>query len=164
MLACRGLVLAGAGLWLGVLASTYTSNTLKPLGPRPIASTAAEHAAASEPIGPAIAWARQAYAFGLRDCPRVTDTYYAACMRQMQEEERLAAEWQRQQAQWASAEPQAVYYPEPEPVQAPAIEQVSYEPAAYAPKPVVEEPAAPALEDVDGVVAPPPEISSPPAG
>jgi hypothetical protein len=166
MLACRGLVLAGAGIWLGALASTVTSETLKPLGPRPIESAAADDAAGSEPIGPAIAWARQAYAFGLRDCPRVTDTYYAACMQQMREEARLAAEWQRQQAQWAAAEPQPAYYPEPEPVQPPAIEQVSYEPApaASAPQAYAEEPAAPAPDDVDGLVEPPPEVSSPPAG
>lgn len=165
MMACRGLVLAGAGIWLGVLASTFTSTTLKPLGPRPADGAAAADAAAGEPIGPAIAWARQAYAFGLRDCPRVTDAYYAACMQQMREEERLAAEWARQQAQWAAAEPQIAYRPEPEPaqIQPAAIEQVSYapEPAAYAPDVALEGPAAPAAEDVDGVVAPP-EISSPP--
>lgn len=165
MLACRGLVLAGVGLWLGALASTSTSESLKRLGPPPTERAAAQDLEPNEAIGPAIAWARTAYAFGLRDCPRVTEIYYAACQKQMKEEERLAAEWKRQQAQWARAEPQIAYSPELEPVRTSAVEQASYELARDFPiaEPGEEEPTPPAPEDVDGVVAPP-SLSSPPAG
>lgn len=161
MLACRGLVLAGAGLWLGALASTLTTNSLKPLGPAPqLAGIDSSMTAAQEPIGPAIAWARSAYAFGLRDCPRVTESYYAACMAQMREEARLAEAWKVQQARWAAAEPAPVYLPEPV-----TAEDVPEQPvrAVYAPDSYPEEPAPPAAEDVDGWVEPP-EISLPPAG
>lgn len=159
MLACRGLVLASAGLWLGALASTVTSDALKPLGPTPRLA-GAEPAVAPEPVGPAIAWARSAYAFGLRDCPRVTESYYAACMAQMREEARLAEAWRAEQARWAAAEPMPVYVPEPA-----LAEDVPDQPvrAVYAPDDDVEGTAPPAVDDVDGWVAPP-EVSSPPAG
>lgn len=166
-LALRGVALMGAGLWLGTLASAWTSDRMKPLAPAAFARAAEPTAA--DPGEAARSWARHAFGVGLRECPRVSDAFHAACAAQMAEEARLAAE--AAEARYAAYEPPA-YVPEPMPE--PGIEQEAYAiddapaqllPAVY----VVGEPAP---EDMDGIVEPPeiaaaappqPMVSSPPA-
>jgi hypothetical protein len=168
-----GVALVGAGLWLGALASAYTTDSLKPLPPSAPAQLVEE--AGPDDSASARAWARHAYGVGLRECPRVTEAYFAACSAQMEEEAKLAAaaaQW-RQASAAAEAEVPA-WVPEPEPD---SYVPVRFEPGpeAAAPAPEMRVPAAsepdgdgewhgPAAENMDGVVAPPDSVSSPPVG
>jgi len=69
---------------------------------------------AGSPDESARRWARQAFDVGLRDCPKVTPRFEAACRAQMAEEVRLAQAAAAARAEFAAAfDHQPVYVPEP---------------------------------------------------
>lgn len=154
MLAFRGAALAGAGLWLGTLASAWTTGTLRAL---PAFSPAQEigDAEAVGSVESARSWARHAFAVGLRDCPDITEAYRSVCEAQMAEEARLAAEAAKWQVpQMADAAP--VYVPDPEP----EMDHYGVDEAPARMVPAVWRPDenSPSPEDMDGVVDQPPVV------
>lgn len=150
-LALRGVALAGAGLWLGTLASAWTSDRMKPLAPAALAREAEPTVA--DPGEAARSWARHAFGVGLRECPRVSEAFHAACAAQMAEETRLAAAAAEWQARYAAYEPPA-YVPEPVPEPEIAPEAYAVEEAPGPLLPAIHVVGEPAPEDMDGIVEP----------
>jgi hypothetical protein len=154
------MVLAALGMGLGAVASTVTASSRKPLGPLPSGSMGLVQAADDGGAAAAREWARSAYPFGLRDCPRVTDDYYTTCMAQMQVEAKADAADRAARARWAAAEPVPAYIPEtpPEAIEPVAgyREEVAVDPA---PNLSMDDPQP---QDLDGQVEP--MVSSPRAG
>lgn len=158
------MVLAGLGMGLGAIASTVTATSRRPTAPGRTTSVGmVMTASAGDSLGAARAWAREAYPFGLRECPRVTDDYYAACMDQMRQEAKAEAESRSVRAEWAASEPPPAYIPEPElePAFEPAVSVDARAESSAAPESFVPI-GTPLPDDLDGQVAP--EVSSPPAG
>ncbi len=155
------MVLAGLGMGLGVVASSATVSARRPIPPMRASAAGLDPASAGgDSLAAARAWARDAYPFGLRDCPRVTDDYYAACMDQMRQEALAEADNRAARERFAAFEPPPAYVPEPEVAPADPVmdfqDQMPSEPTATIPI------GMPLPDDVDGQVEL--EVSSPPAG
>lgn len=78
-----GALLVGGGVFMGVLASSLTTDALVWQPPSRIPTTEAPVQAAIDQVGAGQAWARTAFDGGLRQCPAMNAEFLAACQVEM---------------------------------------------------------------------------------